>query len=150
MVARARPDVGLLVVGVAEDIDETLWDDVQKRIVTHELAPRVCIHGEFDHDEFLTALNRSSLYLRTPTSDGVASSVLEALALGVPTVAAENGTRPAGVVTFRSDDPADLSAKLRYTLDERPSVVAKIPPPEIHDTLRTEIAVLTGVEVAGV
>ena len=76
----------------------------------------------------------------------MASSVLEALALRVPTVAAENGTRPAGVVTFRGHDPVDLAGKLQYVINERHGVVASIPSPEIHDTLREEIAVLTGAE----
>jgi hypothetical protein len=75
---------------------------------------------------------------------------LEALALRVPTVAAENGTRPAGVVTFRGQDPVDLSSRLQYVINERHSVVARIPSPEIHDTLREEIAVLTGAEAATV
>ena len=61
-------------------------------------------------------------------------------------MAAENGTRPAGVVTFRGHDPVDLAGKLQYVINERHTVVASIPPPEIHDTLREEIAVLTGVK----
>ena len=150
LAARSRNDVGLLLVGLVEDIDAALWNDVQRRIAAHDLGSRLCTHGELDHDEFLTALTRSSLYLRTPTTDGVASSVLEALALRVPTVAADNGTRPAGVVTFRSHDPVDLADKLQYVINERRRIVAAIPSPEIHDTLQEEIAVLTGAEAAAV
>jgi glycosyltransferase involved in cell wall biosynthesis len=68
--------------------------------------------GNLSHDEFLTLLNRSFAYIRTPACDGVSSSVLEALAFGVPVVASENGSRPHGVVTYRAGDATDLCAKL--------------------------------------
>jgi glycosyltransferase involved in cell wall biosynthesis len=68
--------------------------------------------GNLSHDEFLTLLNRSFAYIRTPACDGVSSSVLEALAFGVPVVASENGSRPQGVITYRTGDATDLCAKL--------------------------------------
>ena len=74
----------------------------------------VLLLGNLPHDEFLTLLSRCYGYLRTPACDGVSSSVLESLALGVPVVASENGRRPAGVVTYTQDDPADLCEKLGY------------------------------------
>ena len=148
-VAAERPNVGLLLVGVTDDIDAQLWADVEQRIDRHRLSDRICIAEEFDHDAFLTALTRCSLYLRTPTSDGVASSVLEALALGVPTVAAENGTRPAGVVTYQSENAPDLAAKLSHVLDNLDGIAAAMPRPVIEDTLRREIHVLTSSVAVG-
>jgi glycosyltransferase involved in cell wall biosynthesis len=68
--------------------------------------------GNLSHDAFLTLLTRCAAYVRTPMCDGVAASVLESLALGVPVIASENGIRPHGVVTYRGDDQADLLAKL--------------------------------------
>jgi glycosyltransferase involved in cell wall biosynthesis len=68
--------------------------------------------GNLSHDEFLTLLSRSFAYIRTPVCDGVASSVLEALVLGIPVVASENGHRPPGVLRYRAGDAADLCAKL--------------------------------------
>ena len=68
--------------------------------------------GNLNHDEFLTLLTRCSAYIRTPACDGVAASVLESLALGVPVIASENGHRPANVITYREGDAADLCAKL--------------------------------------
>jgi glycosyltransferase involved in cell wall biosynthesis len=144
ILTRCHADVGLLLVGVTDDIDPVLWEDFQRRMQSHGLTDRVCLVDDLEHDAFLTALTRSVLYIRTPTTDGVASSVLEALALGIPTVAAENGTRPRGVITFKSDDPADLAAKTGETLRDRDSIAATMPRPEIRDTLRDEIRVLTG------
>ena len=78
--------------------------------------------GNLDHDTFLTLLSRCFAYLRPPTCDGVSASVLESIALGVPVIAAENGRRPPGVVTFRFGDGADISAKLQYTVENYDSV----------------------------
>ena len=144
LAAQRDPETGLLLVGVTEDIDPVLWDDFQQRLNRYELGSRVCVVDDFDHDAFLTAVTRSALYLRTPTTDGVSSSVLEAMALGVPIVAAENGSRPSGVVTFRPDDPADLAQKIEHVLNHRAAVVGAMPKLEIQDTLGDEVAVLAG------
>ena len=74
----------------------------------------VLLLGNLPHDEFLTLLSHCYGYLRTPACDGVSSSVLESLGLGVPVVASENGRRPAGVITYAQDDPRDLCEKLSY------------------------------------
>jgi len=73
--------------------------------------------GNLTHDQFLTLLRRCSVYLRTPACDGVAASVLESLALGVPVVASGNGRRPTGVVTYRDMDAVDMAEKLRYVVE---------------------------------
>jgi glycosyltransferase involved in cell wall biosynthesis len=141
-VAAASPDVGMLFVGVTEDVDPGLWKLVEDRIATHGLARQLCIVDELDHDQFLTALTRSVLYLRTPTTDGAASSVLESLALGVPVVAAENGTRPAGVVTYRATDPEALAHAVNGVLRDPSRARQSIPPVEIRDTISDEIRLL--------
>jgi glycosyltransferase involved in cell wall biosynthesis len=68
--------------------------------------------GNLPHNEFLTLLSRCFAYIRTPTCDGVSSSVLEALSLGIPVVASENGGRPANVITYREGNSQDLCEKL--------------------------------------
>ena len=141
--AAVRPDVGLAVCGVSGDIDPVLMSDMAARVEQHGLAPRVHFIDDLDHDEFLVALTRSAIYLRTPTTDGVASSVLEALALGVPVVGAENGTRPAGVVTYSAADPDDLAHVMGRVLQHREEIVRSIPRPEINDTLTDEALILT-------
>ena len=72
--------------------------------------------GNLTHDEFLSLLSRCTAYLRTPMCDGVAASILESLALGIPVVASENGTRPSAVITYRDRDEADMRAKLAFVL----------------------------------
>jgi glycosyltransferase involved in cell wall biosynthesis len=78
--------------------------------------------GSLDHDTFLTLLARCSAFIRTPMCDGVASSVLESLALGVPVVASQNNSRPPGVVTFREDDAIDLAQKIEFVMTHYDSV----------------------------
>ncbi len=140
--ARMRSDAGLVICGVAGDINPVLWQKVEQGIAEHKLADRVCIVDDLAHEHFLTAMRRSSLYLRTPTSDGVASSVLEALAMGIPVVAAENGTRPAGVITYPPTDAAAMAAMVDGVLSNRDAVVAAIPPVSIPDTLHEEATLL--------
>lgn len=141
-VAQARPDVGLLFLGVSADIDPVLWKDVEDRIARYDLSARICVVDDLDHDHFLTALTRSSMYVRTPTTDGVASSVLESLALGIPVVGSENGTRPAGVIRYAASDAGDLAARVLGVLANRAAIVASLPRPEIRDTVRDEVDAL--------
>lgn len=144
-IAARHPDVGLLLVGVEEDAGNAIWERTRERISEHRLWPRVCVLPDVDHDVFLTLLTRSALYLRTPSSDGVASSVLEALALGVPVVASENGARPQGVITFAPDDAVELAARVDETLVRRGEIARNIVRPQLRDTLAEEISLLTAV-----
>jgi glycosyltransferase involved in cell wall biosynthesis len=142
---KRRPDAGLLVCGMAGHTDEGVTESVQERIRHHGLEPHICLVDDLDHDAFLTVLKRSSLYLRTPITDGVASSVLEALALNVPVVACENGTRPAGVLTYTADNAGEMAERMEYVLTHRAEVVDAMGRLEVPDTVADEIALLTAV-----
>ena len=141
-VAARRADAGLVVCGVAGDINPVLWKEVQRLIALHDLADRICIVDDLPHERFLTALRRSSLYLRTPTSDGVASSVLEALAMRIPVVAAENGTRPAGTINYAPTDGQSMAEAVLDVLSDREAAIDAIPPVAIRDTLHEEATLL--------
>ena len=123
--------------------DAGVWPAVQDAIQRHQVQDRICFVDDLDHDAFLTALERSAMYLRTPITDGVASSVLEALALGVPVVACENGTRPSGVVTYPAEDPERLAGAVMHVLDERSGGTAALSTHEIPDTVSDEVRLLT-------
>lgn len=143
-VARLRSGCGLVLCGVGGYAEPDLERAVAGRLRQPDLADRVCVVNDLDHDRFLTALSRSSIFLRSHESDGVSSSVLEALSLGIPVVATENGHRPAGVMTYGAGDPADLAAVLDRAIEKRDSIAAALPLPEIPDTLAIEAALLTG------
>jgi len=141
-VARERPTAGLVLCGVMGHREETVWRDLQERMTRLDLRDRILVVHDLDHDGFLTALSRSKAYVRTTPADGVSSSVLEALALRVPVVAAENGARPAGTVTYEATNARALSARLLEVLDQRDAIAAAIPAPLIADTLEDEAQLL--------
>ena len=140
---RRRPDAGLVLCGMSGHTDDGVWESVQARITHHRIERHICLVEDLDHDAFLTVLGRSTLYLRTPITDGVASSVLESLALGVPVVACENGTRPKGVITYRADDHMEMAARMEHVIANRPRIVDAIGTLDVPDTLDDEIALLT-------
>jgi glycosyltransferase involved in cell wall biosynthesis len=91
--------------------------------------------GNLGHDEFLTLLSRCFAYIRTPVCDGVASSILESLALGVPVIASQNNNRPANVITYRAGDAADLCEKLELVTERYAQVKAQTCLSHIEDNI---------------
>lgn len=130
-------DFGLLIMGSSNESEE-----IQKLINSLKMNDHVLLCGDQDHDAFLTVMNRSGIYLRTPVKDGVCSSVLEALSLGVPVVASENGTRPKSVITYNSEDFSDMVEKILYAFENREKISQSIERPVIKDTIIDEIEVL--------
>ncbi|MFQ5632311.1 MAG: glycosyltransferase, partial [bacterium] len=136
--AKKRRDVGLLIMGPYKD-DE----GINALLTKFDLEDRTISVGNQPHDAFLTILSRSKIYWRTPVKDGVCSSVLEALALEVPVVAAENNARPESVITYENKNISQAVEKLSSVLDNYETVIKSIVKPEIYDTTVDEIAVLT-------
>jgi hypothetical protein len=87
-------------------------------------------------------MTRSLAYVRTHVSDGVCSSVLEALTLGVPVVACDNGTRPEGVITFPPQDAAALARGVRTALTSG-RVTRSAAASDVPDTVKIEVDLLT-------
>jgi len=138
------PRLGLVMVGFTEGREgftggsQGLRDEIRAA----RLESNVYFTGDLDHDQFLTLLARADLFVRTPKRDGVCSSLLEALALGVPVVATENPMRPPQVVTYKTEDADDLARAVRQVL-ALPNSARRPAPPEIPDTVAAEIDVLT-------
>jgi glycosyltransferase involved in cell wall biosynthesis len=141
--AAQRSDVGLVLAGIEGHMEQALWASLQKRLDQNDLRERVLLVDDLPHELFLQALARATLFLRTHVSDGVCSSVMEALALRVPVVATENHTRPSGVLTYAPEDAAGLAALLEDVLRRRAQIVEGLRPPEVRDTLAEEAALLT-------
>jgi glycosyltransferase involved in cell wall biosynthesis len=138
-----RDDVGLLLCGGLSHMEEGLWKEVEARIQQRGIADRICMVDDLEREAFLTCLQRSSVYLRTPITDGVASSVMESLALGTPVVASENGTRPAGTITYGVEDADRLAAAVVHTIAHRAEVCAAMSRVDVPDTLSQEVRLLT-------
>lgn len=139
-----RPDVGVVLCGAwGGHFEPDLKQAFEARIAQRGLGERLCILEDLDHDAFLTALQRSTLYLRTPITDGVASSVLEAIALDVPVVGCDNGTRPKGVVLYPAEDAAAMALAVEHVIDNRTATVRAQAGLDVGDTLADEVALLT-------
>lgn len=126
------PAVGFLLVGTSDRELELLRQFFRDQ----GLEEAVCITGSIEHDAFLTMLTRSLACIRSPLTDGVSSSVLEALALGVPVLASDNGTRPLGVELWRQEDPESLLKLMAEAVLNRPSLVARMPRFSAEDNTR--------------
>jgi glycosyltransferase involved in cell wall biosynthesis len=137
------PTVGLVICGMAGHSDDGVQPEFEAAIRRHGIGNRILLLDDLDHDAFLTMLTHSSLYLRTPITDGVASSVLEALTLGVPVVACENGNRPTGVITYPATDAAQMAEAVEHVIRHRADVVASLERSAVPDTVGDEVAVLT-------
>ena len=148
-VMKRRADVGLLLCGGLSHMEEGLWKEVDARIEAHGIRERICLIADLDRDTFLTTLQRSSIYLRTPITDGVASSVLESIAVGTPVVASENGTRPEGVITYPAEDGMEMADAVEHVVARRADVVARMGRLNVADTLSQEVALLTGTGEGG-
>jgi len=99
------PNAGLLLVGSG-----SLEADLRARIDADPCAQHILLAGDVPHAATMQAVSRSRLMLRTTLYDGDALSVREALQLGTPVIATDNGMRPAGV---RLVPKSDLQALLR-------------------------------------
>jgi glycosyltransferase involved in cell wall biosynthesis len=143
LLAKRFPRFGLIIMGSDQGSEP-----IHALIRDLGLDDHVLICGDQPHDEFMTIMARSLIYVRTPKRDGVCSSVLEALSLRVPVVASENGTRPAGVVTFTNDDAQDLAASVGYVLDHHDTIRRALVTPDVRDTVAEEASLLAGEDVA--
>jgi glycogen synthase len=101
-VREKAPTAGLLIIGSGP-----LQAELQNRIQAKPYADHILMCGDLPHATTLQAIARSDLMLRTTFYDGDAISVREALHLGTPVVATDNGMRPGGV---RLIPPRNLSA----------------------------------------
>lgn len=138
-------DTGLVLVGIRNVEDEDIsWQ--YKKLLEFEKAGTIVMVENLDRNQFLTLLQRSDICLRTPVSDGVASSVLESLYLGTPVVASENGRRPDGVITYQPENSDDLFEKVTVTLGKIDQGSLSVVKPDIQDTVVTEIKVLINTE----
>jgi glycosyltransferase involved in cell wall biosynthesis len=105
------PGLGCVVMGNGEEraaVERTVEED--------GLSAVVRLLGDVDHDLCLALMARSDVFVRPTFRDGDSISVREAVALGVPVVASNVGTRPAEVRLFEAGDAAGLCQQVEYAL----------------------------------
>lgn len=134
-------DIAVVVVGFhnVEDIDIVPFYD---RLIDLETKGKVVLIDSLNHDQFLSAMEIADIYLRTPDSDGISASVLEALASDTIVVASENGKRPKSVITYVPNDASDLMDKIKQVVSNMGLYKSQIIKPVVPDTLKQEIEIL--------
>jgi len=106
-----HPDAGLAILGSG-----SLEGMLRERIASKPYRDRILLCGDVDHEATLRAIARSDIVLRTTLYDGDSVSVREALALGTPVIATDNGMRPAGVRLIPAREPAKLLEAIEAAL----------------------------------
>ena len=137
-----RPNLGCVVVGSLDDNEPPVKKRIFEQIDAAHLEPNLCFAGDLSHEAFMKLMQKSKLYLRTPTTDGQCSSVFECLLLGTPVVAAENNNRPKSVITYPADDPQAMCAAVCKVLENHSHTCKQIIAPEVRDTVGEESQLL--------
>jgi len=107
------PNAGLAVIGSG-----SLASDLRQQVATRAYASHVRLCGDVPHASTMRAIAEADVLLRTTLYDGDAISVREALHLGTPVIATENGMRPAGVVVVPVADADALQQAAERTLSQ--------------------------------
>ena len=137
-----RPNLGCVIAGSLDDNEAPVKTRILEQIDTARLQTNLCFAGDLSHQAFMALMQKSKLYLRTPTTDGQCSSVFECLLLGTPVVAAENNNRPEGVFTYTADDPQALCTEVLGVLNNHAAACNQIATPEVRDTVGEEAQLL--------
>lgn len=102
------PNAGLMIVG-----DGSIRRNVEEAIEKTKFSEHICLAGNVEHAVTLHLIRNADILLRTTLFDGDAISVREALYLGTPVIATDNGSRPRGVVLIENDDRSGLAEAVR-------------------------------------
>lgn len=105
------PDAGLVVVGSG-----SLEPELRRLIAELPYADHILLCGDLPHAVTVRVISESHGFLRTTHYDGDSVSVREALQLGVPVIATDNGMRPAGVYLIPVSNASALREAIAFVL----------------------------------
>ena len=91
LVRRRFPAAGLAIIGSG-----SLEEPLRAEIAVAPYGSHIRLCGDVEHGATLGAIAACDVFLRTTLYDGDSVSVREALDLGAPVIATDNGMRPAG------------------------------------------------------
>lgn len=98
------PRAGLAILGGG-----TLREDIESRIAANPSGKHILLAGNVPRPKTLAVMARANLMLRTTHYDGDALSIREALELGTPVLATDNGMRPSGISLLSRLEPSALA-----------------------------------------
>src|SRR5207253_295641 len=108
---KTHREIGCVVMGDGEHRDEGL-----ALVRRAGLGDAILLAGDVDHEQCLALMARSDVFVRPTLMDGDSISVREALALGVPVVASNVGTRPEGTLLFQAGNVRELVKQLENAI----------------------------------
>lgn len=115
------PPVHVVVIGDTSDLFETEKDTCLKRAAEHGVADRLHFLGPVTDDELLDAYRSADALVMPSRHEGFCVPVVEAMACGVPVIAARAAALPETVgnagLLFNPDDAADLAAQIKCVLE---------------------------------
>lgn len=112
-VRRRFHNAGLVIIGSG-----SLEAEVRARIQSKSYAEHLLLCGDVPHSVTLRAIAESDLFLRTTLYDGDSISVREALFIGTPVIATDNGMRPCGARLIPCSDPDALRRTIEKVLSQ--------------------------------
>jgi glycosyltransferase involved in cell wall biosynthesis len=98
-VRQQHPNAGLAILGTG-----SLEQEIRASIAAKHYAEHILLAGDVPHAITLRAIEQSDALLRTTLYDGDSICVREALHLGTPVIATDNGMRPLGCDLFPAED----------------------------------------------
>jgi len=110
-IRQSFPRAGLIIAGAG-----SLEEDLRRRIGS---SGHILLYGDMPHAVTMRAILDCDALLRTTLYDGDSVAVREALYLGTPVVATDNGLRPAGVHLIPASDPAALVEGVKAVVGTR-------------------------------
>ncbi len=130
------PEVGLIIVGSG-----SLRDELARQIALEPHKERILLAGDVPHPVTIELIRRADVLLRTTLYDGDAISVREALQLGTPVVATDNGMRPANVLLATIGNADQVAKQVMNVLAKpRPNDRRMSPKMSEHDGIDDTLA----------
>ncbi len=117
------PPVHLAVVGDTTDIYQTEAQRCRQRAEELGIADRLHLLGHVGEKQLLDAYRSADLFVMPSLHEGFCIPVVEAMACGIPVVAAQATALPETVgdagLLFRPDDAEDLAGQVRLIFHEK-------------------------------
>ncbi len=108
----SHPNAQLMIIG-----DGALRSDAEVKIAELGLSEKVMLARNVPHEQVLHLISQADVLIRATLFDGDAISVREALYLGTPVVATDNGMRPDGVQLLSEHTASKLNKAIEAAMN---------------------------------
>ncbi|MFB3926345.1 MAG: glycosyltransferase family 4 protein [Syntrophales bacterium] len=130
---RHRPDSALVIIGCG-----SLEKEIRTFIRNSSLQENVLLTGDLGHRQTLAVMSSSHCFIRPSFFDGDCISLREAIHIGIPAIASDNGMRPEGTILFPIGDEDKLLERMLQS--------TSTPPLNTVNTARSDYSALSEVE----